>query len=331
MKASHDCPVSICATKERLAAGEYLKLEHNHIINNKQLTFYCKLDELREGEVIRLGHGETEYSAAYAELTSTHISLFEYFDKLYARPSLEHGLKIKDFVSVTIDVTFNEVRVTVGTAGGVFMSEPIKSWRGSNGEIFAVSLNKDITGVRLRWSCSDYSKKIWLFGDSYFSVASPNRWGYYLLKNGYTQYLFSGFPGRDSRGALADFKQALEHGTPEFAVWCLGMNNADGAESVNPIYKECASEFLELCKEKGITPILSTIPEVPERINYHKNELVRHSGCRYIDFAAAVGAEKIGSGWYEGMLSSDRVHPDVLGAQALYAQLLADFPEIMVR
>ena len=45
--------------------------------------------------------------------------------------------------------------------------------------------------------------------------------------------------------------------------------------------------------------------------------------------ARAVGGEEIGSGWYEGMLHTDNVHPNELGAKALYAQFIADFPEIL--
>lgn len=33
--------------------------------------------------------------------------------------------------------------------------------------------------------------------------------------------------------------------------------------------------------------------------------------------------------WYPGMLSEDQIHPTVLGAKAFYAQVLADFPEMM--
>ena len=35
--------------------------------------------------------------------------------------------------------------------------------------------------------------------------------------------------------------------------------------------------------------------------------------------------------WYEGMLHEDKVHPTPLGAQALYARVISDFPEITVR
>ena len=86
---------------------------------------------------------------------------------------------------------------------------------------------------------------------------------------------------------------------------------------------------IRICEEKGITPILSTVPCTPTVNNYYKNEWVKKSGYRYIDFARAVGGEEIGSGWFDGMLHTDQVHPNELGAKALYAQVIADLPEIL--
>ncbi|WP_373710719.1 hypothetical protein [Jeotgalibaca porci] len=62
--------------------------------------------------------------------------------------------------------------------------------------------------------------------------------------------------------------------------------------------------------------------------NSFKNEIVRASGYRYIDFANAVGGESVGSGWYTGMLSADNIHPAVLGAQKLALRALQDVPEL---
>ena len=106
------------------------------------------------------------------------------------------------------------------------------------------------------------------------------------------------------------------------------MNDADTETTISGSYIAATEEFLEICEEKGITPILSTIPNVPDRINVFKNEWVKESGHRYVDFAVAVGGEEKGSWWYDRMLHSDKVHPTVSGALALYEQFIADFPEI---
>ena len=138
-----------------------------------------------------------------------------------------------------------------------------------------------------------------------------------------------GYPGRNSASGLDDFKQALTHGTPEYAVWCLGMNDTDTEAAISDDYKKAVDEFLSICEEKGITPILSTIPCTPKVHNNHKNAWVRASGYRYVDFASAVCGNEPLSNWSEGMLSSDLVHPAIPGAKALYARFIADFPEIL--
>ena len=141
--------------------------------------------------------------------------------------------------------------------------------------------------------------------------------------------MLTGYPGRKSQAGLDDFKQALTHGTPKYAIWCLGMNDGDSGDTVNVSYLKCVLEFISICEENGITPILATIPSTPTVSNIYKNDWVRKSGYRYIDFARAVGGEELGSSWYEGMLHTDNVHPTESGAKALYAQFIADFPEIL--
>ena len=106
------------------------------------------------------------------------------------------------------------------------------------------------------------------------------------------------------------------------------MNDGDVNTAVNTSYLKCVLEFIAICESNGITPILSTIPCTPTVNNYYKNEWVKKSEYRYIDFARAVGGETIGSTWFPGMLHTDNVHPAELGAKALYSQFIADFPEI---
>ena len=43
----------------------------------------------------------------------------------------------------------------------------------------------------------------------------------------------------------------------------------------------------------------------------------------------AVGAD-VNVNWYGDMLSSDKIHPSEDGARALFAQVIQDFPEVMV-
>jgi len=329
-----NCPIeSMIAEKALLCEGEDITLEENHVMNNKQLTFTCKLKKFSHCDGIRVGHGEREYNFSYIDVT---------WDKLLFSTSgtavteMAHGLTVSDFASISISVAFTDARVTIASASGVFEAE-LHGWRGRMGNIFAKCLGGEIYDVKLRWSSGAYSEPIWLFGDSYFDTSWGGRWPYYLVKDGYRGFLLSGFPGRNSASALEDFKRALRHGAPKYAVWCLGMNDADKPDAISESYIAATREFISLCEERGIIPILSTVPCTPVRKteqgyeyeNVYKNDFVRSSGYRYIDFAQAVGAALPSSPWYDGMLDTDGVHPTSYGAYALYARVLADFPEIM--
>lgn len=154
---------------------------------------------------------------------------------------------------------------------------------------------------------------------------------YYVDQYGYIDNLMiDGFPGEASNGSLIEFKTAIGCGNPRFAVWCSGMNDySDVGTTPNPAWQANTEEFIQLCLANNITPVLATIPTTPNKNNEGKNEFVKSSGYRYIDFAKAVGAGASGV-WYAGMLSSDNVHPTETGARALFMQALADFPEIML-
>jgi hypothetical protein len=131
-----------------------------------------------------------------------------------------------------------------------------------------------------------------------------------------------------AEAGIEGFKYALSYAKPEFAVWCLGMNNGDGADGkLDEKWLSATEAFLKICDREKIVPILSTVPSTPKVNNVPKNEWVKASGRRFIDFNRAVGADEL-IGWYEGMLSEDLVHPNPLGAMALYARVLKDFPEI---
>lgn len=324
---------SISAIADTLKAGEYLKLENNHIMNAKTLTLSFKLDSLSDGEAIRLGHGESSHGGSYVELTKDNIKVYNYTNADSHAQGKDvtlnkaHGLILSGVVNITVKTRLHDADIIVTTPSGMIKERV--SWAGRNGEIFATAIGTDISDVRMRWHCAAYEYDIWMLGDSYFNSGSSWRWPYYLRMDGYSEYMLMGYPGRNSASGLEDFKQALTHGTPKYAVWCLGMNNGDSGDTVNVSYLKSVQEFISICEEKGITPILSTVPCTPTVNNYHKNEWVRKSGYRYIDFARAVGGEEIGSGWYEGMLHTDNVHPNELGAKALYAQFIADFPEIL--
>lgn len=311
---------------ERLE-NDGIYLDEIHALHNKAMRVSFSLGEMPEGAKIVIGHGESCYGGAFAEITDKNLTVYRYTREADLTRTAEHGLLLRGDVLVTLDAGIGFADVCLSVGGESFSLCEIP-WTGRNGRVFVKSEGVALTNVDVSWYCSDFENDIWLIGDSYFNGNSTARWPYYLINDGYTEHCLLGFPGRGSLSAIADFKQALEYGTPKYAVWCMGMNDRDAEDCVNPNWKKASDEFLAICREKGIVPILSTVPNVPERINSFKNDIVRASGYRYIDFAEAVGGVERGSSWYDGMLSPDLVHPDVAGAEALYRAVIRDFPEI---
>jgi lysophospholipase L1-like esterase len=140
-------------------------------------------------------------------------------------------------------------------------------------------------------------------------------------------------PGIDSEESWPILLNDLSTGNPKYLLWLLGMNDGDDADANTPSESWIThiQKVIAICEERGITPILATIPTCLI-YNEGKNSWVRNSGYRYIDFAKAVGANGDGS-WYDGMLNTnnDNVHPTDKGARALAMQVLLDFPEITKR
>ena len=104
------------------------------------------------------------------------------------------------------------------------------------------------------------------------------------------------------------------------------MNDGSDKFMANLTWKYYVKKLMDLCDKNNITLILATIPTVPTRDNTGKNDFVRNSGYRYIDFDKAV-SDGMGN-WKKGMLSDDGVHPTESGAEAMSEVFLKDFPEI---
>ena len=310
--------------------GDTLNAEFNTVMHNKRLIFSCTLPtEWTEKTELRLAHGDKEYAASWVILTAEKIQVGYKFAEPGIRINEPHGLNIKERLTVMIDVGYGYATVTVFTASGTYQKKDI-AWAGRNGMIYAKIDGATVTDARLVWTCDDYKKDIYAFGDSYFNMGSTARWPYYLHKDGYDTCFMTGYPGMGCPRGIEDFRLSILRGKPKYAVWCLGMNNGDTATDINPDWLKTTTEFISTCKNNNIIPIICTIPTTPKVNNEFKNQWVRESGCRYIDFHKAVGAH-IDKAWYEGMLHEDQVHPTDLGAQALYTQVLVDFPEITSR
>lgn len=187
------------------------------------------------------------------------------------------------------------------------------------------------TDCKLSFICTDIRKKIWMFGDSYFTYTA-SRWPYYLKEYGYdNNVLLDGFPGMGGVNGRTSFSKLLNLGTPKIAVWFLGMNDGtDDDDTVpNTNWKYNVEYFIALCRANNVEPIFATIPNVPSINHKGKNAWIKSSGYRYIDMCHAVGAD-VDVNWYGDMLSSDKIHPAESGAKALFGQVLLDLPEVML-
>lgn len=303
-----------------------------------------------------VGHGYDHNYAAYIKVDSTNLTIYK--DVLVEQPDqtyvlehtqvaeIPHGLTVGTYLHVLIQQgDAGTATVTINTASGRFKQENIE-FNGRRGNVFA-TVAGTLTNVTLTASIRDLNKSVWIFGDSYQQLNDQTKWPYYLQNDGYlNNCLFSGFPGANSNDEIASFRKLIALAQPKYVVWGLGMNNSDNS-AINVSWKQCVNEVINTCDNMGVTVVLTTIPCVPDRDHTYKNAYITNPpegsptvGKRYIDFARCVGAESAGSYWYNwgddpaspdatAMLLSDKLHPSKYGAMALYAELLADMPEVM--
>lgn len=245
--------------------------------------------------------------------------------------TLSHGLTITNDIFLMVEFINEKLNITLASNGVIYKEENV-SWYQTGGavvehQIISTGTICSSSSFKVVYDCAE--RKIWYFGDSYASFNNEARWAYYANNYGFLSNIaVSGSGGCSSGATMTAFITMLSSGTPDFAVFATGMNDgSDTSDSPSSTWKKTVELFIEYCNTLNIVPVLATIPTVPTVNNEKKNEYVRNSGYRFIDFAKAVGASSSGV-WYSGMLSSDNVHPSVQGAKALFTQLLIDLPEI---
>ncbi len=314
------------AKAELFSDGDILSLGGSLCKKNKHYTFFGTVDKF---DKLIIRHGNQLYNSGWIEIDNTSIKAYSYTTSSRERCNVEHGLTIEGYIGVIINVDdTNTTTVTLLTKSDKYTTQGFYG-APSNGDIEAESVGSSLTNVSFSWTSEDFKKPIWLYGDSYLDFYNSSRWTYHVRTWGFDNWLVEGFPGADAEEVYPYFLQALERGTPKYAIWAQGMNNKDTATEINSVWLYYTELFIKKCQEKGIEPILCTIPNCPNIRHDHKNEYVRNSGYRYIDFAEAVGATQVGSSWYSGMLHQDNVHPTETGAVALAIRAITDVPELM--
>ena len=303
-----------------LASGNTLSVSAPNVITNKHLSFNCNVSTM--GELV-IAHGTDTNSI---HITDTELKIY-YGSALWR--TKEHGLTIGDNLQVNIDVDCKGNPKISLQSMGVRYDYTDWNWYGNNGDLRVYAQSGEYSNCILSWTCDGYTSDIQLYGDSYFSAIDGSRWTKHMLSDGYTKHLIDAFSGRTAIQAYTSFEENMKHSTPKMVVWCMGMNNKD-SEVINPQWLEYTEKVIEYCERNNIELVLATIPNTPTQNNMFKNEYVRNSGYRYIDFAKSVNAENSGATWYSGMLHSDNVHTTELGAKTLYMRAIADVPELMI-
>lgn len=320
MNRSRVCQV-ISKTAVELPAAEMLKLDVYHSKQNNVLTAWCEFDSF---ERVQVGHGTgTAFSSAYVDVYPDRIELYNNTFEPLHRATWQHRLNIRDYLSVVIEVTrCSMAKIHLSTSDGVFET-PETDFRGCGTEAYLLSFGQGVRNVKLNYVDHDKAQPVWLFGDSYMDMYPK-----YLLDAGFGAVAIDGHSGRNSLGALASLKHALQYcPAPEYLVWALGMNDADSETAVNESWMNVSLELQKICSEHQIALILCTTPDTPTRLNGFKNAWIRQSGYRVCDIASAV--QRTGQrNWYEGLLREDLVHPTEKGSRLIAMKVIAEIPEI---
>lgn len=314
--------------KGTLASGERISTDLVHI--SKDVT----ISALIEGSIssVQVGVAYQGYYGRWFEITPTEVKNY-YGSSSTLQTTYQHGLTLGNRTTIIITRELGSATLILINDEGDMFKQSV-TFGVNVGTPFVRNNGSSSIDAELSFFVRDLTKHIWLFGDSYFSYQDTARWTYYLVNWNYTNWLMDARGGEHAGEALADLQVLLSTGAkPRYVVWCHGMNRgADEGGSVNPNWLQATQTMLTLCSTYGITPILATIPSVPNSSHAKLNEWVKSSGYRYIDFAAAVEQEGSSSwkGWgtAKAMLSSDNVHPTSYGAKALVSACMADFPEI---
>ena len=317
-------PASVKA--ESLSDNESLTVKTGNEGNDKQIIFRFSAEDIGEGSItLRQGEGEGSSYIVISKSTFTFYTVKGGED--VQTNKFTHNLTYTNGVYISIHVGFGKAQFKAfSTSSNVGFYERVVEWSGVGGDISVTASGSDFGDVELKYFCDGHKKSVYVIGD-FGTEAYGYSWAKLYFGNGYDKALVSGDPHMTAAEAILYFEKLLSVNTPRYAVWCVGMNDHDSATEANVSWIESTEKFLEICEEKGITPILVTLPEITGAANDMKNDwVVSWAGKtgRYIKFASAIGSDNESEVYTDGNLNQ-------LGAEALYMQLLIDFPELLLK
>ena len=306
-------------------SGTYATLDNwPHFIKNGQtVTVRGNLSAMQE---IRVGFGRQDTNGFFARVTGTRLEFCRFTDYVGGYETIEgvdHNITISDYISVAFKMSESNYKIIFMSLSGMHtLSNTFASIKENYGIPFVEAVGSSaMTSVSIRAVSETLRLPIWVVGDSYTSLYEA-RWTYQLISTcGISKFLVDGLAGGKSGRMFAELEGLLTLGTPKYLVWCLGMNDTPW----NWEYYEKKIEML--CRAKGITLILQTIPWPTGGDKSYINDYIKTSGYRYIDVYSALSSDAQGT-WKSGY-NADGTHTTVLGAKAQAAEVLCDFPEII--
>ena len=301
-----------------LNKGDRKLLINNAIKQNYQIHFSGDIEKF---DTLFIGKGSERYYASYLKLSNDSMFVFIKTDSARCQLAVKHYLSLNKTLSIQINQKLDSADILLTNNLDTFK---ITSQFIGMDNPFVRSVGTKIKVRDFSFVCDEYKNDVWIFGDSYVSCAEPARWTYWIYNQGYS-FLCDGLPGGKSIHSYDFLRTALTINKPKYLVWCLGMNDGSDRFFANASWRLYTKKIEKLCRENDITLIFGIIPTCPKVFNGHKNNYIRKSGYRYIDFEKTLFDEN--GNWKAGYCA-DGIHPTKLGAKAMAEQFLIDFQEI---
>ncbi|HBL77218.1 MAG: hypothetical protein A2W90_14920 [Bacteroidetes bacterium GWF2_42_66] len=342
------------AAKFTLAPGDTASFPTNYV---RVQTLLQTTVEFKSFQSFALGRGtEKTFAAGWIEITDTDVVIFgtelktktleedawvvpgsKEANTVRERVAKEkerfpHGLDMRGVKKITVSINIGDIYadLMITTPKGAFTKVLNHWWSG--GIPFVKNLGSKNISAELVFERKYADKPIWFMGDSYFNSTSKARWPYYMRMAGYTNWMADHLPGGNATQLLPCLKHDLEFGTPKIVVWgLLGNEPGDIGLEPNPNWMKAVTEFLAICKEKGITPVF-ILASSPGQNRQGKNNWIKENGYRYIDIPEFIVDHVDENGkcaWKDpSWLGEDKVHPTEEGAKIMWKAVERDLPEL---
>lgn len=310
-----------------LNAGEIKYLPVENVSLGKIFVFTAHISTFGALFFGRLNSAGDALVTPIVEVNETSVVCYSNTSSSF-NTSFEHGLTIANDIQVIVQVG-EEVKIVVQSNGSRWQTTTARSRNGEYANSLAVTTDTGtFTDCVLSASLQNIHKDTWVFGDSWVSLYEQ-RWTYQAIHLGYSNWFLNGFAGSTSRQGFDAFQTLVGVHIPKTLLWLYGMNDNDTDDSTpNSDWLSVVEQVEDICEKNNIELILATIPTTPTRNMNAKNAYVRASGHRYVDQAAAMGADASGN-WFSGYSSEDGNHTTTQGAIALMGRFFCDVPELM--